>query len=72
MTQAQSLSAMAGYALNIDEVVLDIQINSNNIFLVINKLLKYGQLSISVLAEFLLSFVWIFWFSLIYQISILE
>lgn len=68
----QSLSAMAGYALNIDEVVLDIQINSNNIFLVINKLLKYGQLSISVLAEFLLSFVWIFWFSLIYQISILE
>lgn len=72
MTQAQSLSAMAGYALNIDEVVLDIQINSNNIFLVINKLLKYGQLCISVLAEFLLSFVWIFWFSLIYQISILE
>ena len=58
---------MAGCALKVNEGVLHILINSNNNFLVINKLLKYGQLSISVLVEFLLSFVWIFGFSLIYD-----
>lgn len=57
---------MVGYTLNIDEVVLDILMNTNNNFLVINKLHKYGQVCICVLAAFLFTSIWIFCIFLIY------
>jgi len=51
---------MAGYTLKINEVVLDILMNTNSNVLVIKKLHKYGQIYFSVLAAFLFTSVWIF------------
>lgn len=63
---------MVVYTLKINEVVLDILMNSNNNSVVINKLCKYGQVRISVLAAFLFTFIWIFWWVYIYMFSSLE